>query len=115
MREVILQMKQGGLATGNAAGILDRDDESLITVPQASRFLGVGKSKIYEMMDSGQLVFGKLGGVRRIRMGAVRALAMRHLVGGPDDFQFNENAPRAMPRGEEGDNHTCAVAAALRR
>jgi excisionase family DNA binding protein len=64
----------------------DRKDQlvadGLWTVPQASKFLGLSRSKVYAMMEAGQLAFVKLGSSRRIPRKAVIELVRSSLVGG---------------------------------
>jgi excisionase family DNA binding protein len=46
-----------------------RDDmlaDGLVTVTEAATFLGVGRTTVYVLMDSGQLHFVKIGKCRRI-------------------------------------------------
>jgi len=56
--------------------------DGLLTVREASEFLHLSRSKIYELMDSGELCFAKLGRSRRIPRRAVVELAARELTGG---------------------------------
>jgi excisionase family DNA binding protein len=39
----------------------------LFTVVEVSQFLGIGRSKVYELMYKGELKSVKIGGSRRIR------------------------------------------------
>jgi excisionase family DNA binding protein len=55
--------------------------DGLASVPQAAQFLGISRSKLYELMDQGQLVYCKLGRNRRIPWAAIKALAAQSLVG----------------------------------
>jgi excisionase family DNA binding protein len=64
----------------NATGSLF--DDGLITVPEASKFLGISKSKLYEMMDAGELRYAKFGKARRIPKRALIELAQASLRGG---------------------------------
>jgi excisionase family DNA binding protein len=54
-------------------------NEGLATVAEAARFLSLGRSTIYELMNSGKLRYCKIGGARRIPWRAVRALAAESL------------------------------------
>lgn len=58
----------------------------LLSVAEAARFLGLGRSKLYALMDSGRLVYVKIDGARRVPKLAAVALAAGHLVfrGGGD-------------------------------
>jgi excisionase family DNA binding protein len=53
----------------------------LKTIPEVAAFLAVSRSKVYEMMDSGQLAFVKLGRSRRIRWEDVLSLVDENVVG----------------------------------
>jgi excisionase family DNA binding protein len=55
--------------------------DGLVTVGEAARFLGIGRSKLYSLMDSGRLPFVKLDTARRIPRTALIKLAERCLVG----------------------------------
>jgi excisionase family DNA binding protein len=61
--------------------------EGLMTVREAAAFLRVGRSTLYNFMESGRLAYVRLGGegrraARRIPRKAVIALAAAHLVSG---------------------------------
>jgi excisionase family DNA binding protein len=51
-------------------------------VPEAARFLSISRSKLYEMMDKGELAYVKLGRCRRIRRRELTDLVSRKLRGG---------------------------------
>jgi excisionase family DNA binding protein len=53
-------------------------------VSEAAEFLGVSRSKLYMLMDSGALTYIKLGKCRRIAAGALKDLVARHTVGAQD-------------------------------
>ena len=57
-------------------------EEGLMTVAEASKFLSIGKSKLYELMDAGQLVYAKFGKARRIPKRALVDLAKANMRGG---------------------------------
>ena len=48
-------------------GPLSSVDLQLFTVVEVSHFLGLGRSKVYELLYSGELRSVKIGGSRRIR------------------------------------------------
>jgi excisionase family DNA binding protein len=48
-------------------GPLSNVDLQLFTVVEVSHFLGLGRSKVYELLYSGELKSVKIGGSRRIR------------------------------------------------
>jgi excisionase family DNA binding protein len=53
-----------------------------MTISEAAEFLSISRTKLYSMMDNGELVFVKLGRNRRIPRRAVIDLASRELRGG---------------------------------
>jgi excisionase family DNA binding protein len=55
--------------------------DGLASIPEASKFLGISRSKLYEMMERGELRFCKLGRNRKIPWAEVRNLAARSLIG----------------------------------
>jgi excisionase family DNA binding protein len=55
--------------------------DGIVSIDEACRFLQLGRSSIYKLMDEGDLQYVKIGGVRRIPRRALIALAGRHLVG----------------------------------
>ncbi len=56
--------------------------EGLLTVQEAAQFLRVSRSKLYDLMDNGELKFVKLGRSRRIPRRALIDLAASGLQGG---------------------------------
>ena len=57
-------------------------EDGLVTVPEAAGFLRLSRSKVYALMEQGELAFVKLGRSRRIPRRALVALAARGLRGG---------------------------------
>ena len=55
--------------------------DGLDRVEAAGRFLGISRSRIYELMDAGELPFVKIGRSRRIPHGALIEFAGRNLRG----------------------------------
>ena len=55
--------------------------DGLASIAEASKFLGISRSKLYEMMERGQVRYCKLGRNRKIPWAEVRHLAARSLVG----------------------------------
>lgn len=59
--------------------------DGLATVREAANFLSLGRSKLYVMMDRGELVYCKFGdgpkSARRIPWVAIRRLAADSLIG----------------------------------
>ena len=65
--------------------VLTKDREQLVEdglarVPEVEKFLGIGRSKIYQEMDAGRLVYAKIGRSRRIPWRAVREYAANSLM-----------------------------------
>jgi excisionase family DNA binding protein len=56
--------------------------EGLVSIREAARFLGVGKTSIYKAMNAGTLVWVKIGKRRVIPKAALVAFAARNLRGG---------------------------------
>ncbi len=56
--------------------------DGLLTVREAADFLRISRSRLYELMDRGELIYLKLGRSRRIPRRAVIELAARGLRGG---------------------------------
>jgi excisionase family DNA binding protein len=56
--------------------------DGLMTISEAARFLSISRSKLYEMMDKGELAYVKLGRCRRIRRRELTDLVSRQLRGG---------------------------------
>src|SRR4051812_31698238 len=52
----------------------------LLTVGQAAAMLALGRSKLYALMDAGELAYVKMGKSRRVRLADVEALIERSLV-----------------------------------
>lgn len=57
--------------------------DGLARVPEAARFLSLGRSKLYELMDAGELAYCKFGKARRIPWRALRTLAAESLMAAP--------------------------------
>jgi excisionase family DNA binding protein len=56
--------------------------DGLVTVAEAAKFLSIGRSKLYEIMDRGELRYVKLGTARRIPRRSLVELAEANLKGG---------------------------------
>ena len=54
---------------------------SLATVREVAAFLSLSRSKVYQMMDSGELPYIKLGKCRRVHWADVEALVGRSRIG----------------------------------
>jgi excisionase family DNA binding protein len=56
--------------------------DGLATVSEAAAFLGLSRSKLYDLMDQGFLAYVKLDRARRIPRRALVELAAANVVGG---------------------------------
>ena len=54
----------------------------LARVTEVGGFLRVSRSKVYQMMDAGELAYVKLGKSRRVPWGAVHELVKQNTIGG---------------------------------
>ncbi len=54
--------------------------DGLVTVREAAQWLGLGRAKLYQMMERGELAYVKIGRARRIPRGALVDVAVRGLV-----------------------------------
>ncbi len=61
--------------------------DGLERVTQAAKFLGVSRSFIYRLINSGQLASVKIGKSRRVPIRAVHELAANNLTGNSDDSE----------------------------
>ncbi len=60
---------------------LQECNRGLRTVQEVAEFLSISRSKVYQLMDSGELVFVKIGSSRRVRWEDVLKLVETSLVG----------------------------------
>jgi excisionase family DNA binding protein len=63
-----------------AAGLVVVAD-GFARVPEAEKFLGISRAKLYAIMDAGDLAYAKVGRSRRIPWVALREYAAQCLVG----------------------------------
>jgi excisionase family DNA binding protein len=54
--------------------------DGLVTVNEAAEWLGLGRAKLYKMMEQGELAYVKIGRARRIPRGALVDVAISGLV-----------------------------------
>jgi excisionase family DNA binding protein len=54
--------------------------DGLMTVNEACEWLGFGRTRVYQLMGSGELVYVKIGNSRRVPRKALVELAARGLV-----------------------------------
>ncbi len=59
-----------------------QSDALLFTVEEAARVLGIGRTTLYQLMETGQLRDRKFGRARRIPRGELDRLANSDLLGG---------------------------------
>jgi len=64
--------------------------EGLQRISDAAKFLGLSRSVVYRLMNSGDLPFVKIGRNRRVPIRAVRELASDHLVGLPSEMSSDD-------------------------
>ena len=57
------------------------DSAGLQPVPEVAKFLAISRSKVYQLMDSGELPHVKLGKSRRVRWPDVLRLIEENTVG----------------------------------
>jgi excisionase family DNA binding protein len=55
--------------------------DGFASLREAEQFLSLSKAKLYNLMETGQLVFAKFGKSRRIPRAALRAYAQKCLLG----------------------------------
>ena len=70
------------------------DDKGLVSVAEAARYLGLARSTLYGLMETGQLPYAKFGRARRIPHRAIVTLAESAMRGGwalPDPSGTNGN------------------------
>jgi excisionase family DNA binding protein len=84
IRKSTTSSPQGGkmpvqVSSPNFTGL---DHSGLRSVRTVAEFLAISRSKVYQLMESGQLPYVKLGKSRRVRWSDVLALVERHTVGG---------------------------------
>jgi excisionase family DNA binding protein len=70
------------MRASNATEPADLIGEGFVGVAEAARFLGLSRSKLYDLMDSGEIVYAKFGRSRRVPRKALLDLARRSLVCG---------------------------------
>jgi len=66
----------------NDGGQEDLVSEGLLTIREAAEFLKLSRSRVYELMNAGELVYAKIGRSRRVPRREVVELAARSLEGG---------------------------------
>jgi excisionase family DNA binding protein len=64
-------------------------ENGFLTIPEASRFLRVSRSSVYNLCRSGALRFAKFGDSRRIPLDAVKQYAAGQLVAAGGEVATN--------------------------
>ncbi|MFI5398499.1 MAG: helix-turn-helix domain-containing protein [Candidatus Binatia bacterium] len=76
----------GGQHSPDASGTIEREvdmvQDGLAGVREAAKFLSLSRSTLYALMESGQLVYVKIGRARRIPRRALIELAAANVRGG---------------------------------
>jgi excisionase family DNA binding protein len=55
-------------------------EDGFVSVPEVARFLRISRSKVYALMDSGEILYAKFGRCRRIPKKALAEFTERSLV-----------------------------------
>lgn len=58
--------------------------DGLLSIKEAARFLAIGRSKLYDLMDRGALSYVKIGKARRVPKRGLAEFAAKNLRGGWD-------------------------------
>jgi excisionase family DNA binding protein len=61
---------------------LDLVNDGTMTIPQAEDFSNLKRSKLYQLMEAGELAYVKIGKARRIPRRALVELLAGHIQGG---------------------------------
>jgi excisionase family DNA binding protein len=61
----------------------DQIGDGLLRVPQVTKLLGLSRSKVYQLMERGELPYVKSDKARRVHRQCVEDYVRRHVVG-PD-------------------------------
>jgi excisionase family DNA binding protein len=70
------------MSTAVAPAPTGLNGDGLLTVNEAAGYLALSRSKVYDLMNAGEIPWVKIGSNRRIRAKDVRELIERSLVGG---------------------------------
>jgi excisionase family DNA binding protein len=65
----------------------------LCSIAEAANALGVGRSKLYELLADEKLESVTIGRRRLVRVESVRALALGHATRDPDPEELRSSAP----------------------
>ena len=61
-------------------GVMEMPPDRLCPIGEVARYLSLSRSKVYQMMDAGELPYVKLGKSRRVRWQDVLQLVTRNTV-----------------------------------
>jgi excisionase family DNA binding protein len=82
---VIVALFGTGLGMAATAAVDPAKDDvvrdGFASVEQAEEFLRLGRSTVYKLMESGELIYAQFGRSRRIPWRAIREYAAKQLVG----------------------------------
>lgn len=53
------------------------DDRISVRIPEACRLIGISRSKMYELIESGEIQTAKVGASRLIMLSSLRAFVVR--------------------------------------
>jgi excisionase family DNA binding protein len=56
-------------------------EEGMTRITEAAKYLGLSRTKVYQLMHAGELVYAKFGKSRRIPRRALVAYVQKNLVG----------------------------------
>ncbi len=76
-----LTSEVGGGAKEDLGLLEELLSDGLVKVVEAAQFLRISRSHLYNLMESGELPFVRLGRTRRIPRNAVVRLAAQHICG----------------------------------
>ena len=68
-------------ADGDAAARMEMTADGFASIKEAEKYLSVCRTKIYALMDAGELKYAKIGKSRRIPWAVLRSYAAGQIVG----------------------------------
>lgn len=68
-------------ASSERVGVTQCGVTRLLRVNEVCKLLGLSRTKVYELMETGELVYCRFGTARRVPLAAVQALIDRATVG----------------------------------
>jgi len=82
-------------------------DDGFCDVVEAKTFLGLGRTKVYQMMDAGELAYAHFGRARRIPRRALREMSAARIVGLVDGG--NRVTREIPPSASQRPSSSCSV------